>query len=160
VTLLLPASDGAAPSTPRDDRAPAPAASIARARVLVVDDELNVRRSLGLLLRSNGHEFIECDRGHEALARCAAQRDGIDVAIVDMMMPDMTGRELVARLRAVRPGLPVIISSGYSASSDIEALLAEPGVTLLPKPYTTDELQRALLAALQGVAAADSRSAG
>ncbi len=149
VTLLLPASQGASRSTPRDDGVPAPAAP-PRVRVLVVDDELNVRRSLGLLLRTGGHEIIECDRGHEALARCAAQRDEIDVAIVDMMMPDMTGRELVARLRAVCPRLPVIISSGYSASSDLEALLAEPGVTSLPKPYTTDELHRALLAALQG----------
>jgi CheY-like chemotaxis protein len=118
-------------------------------RVLIVDDEPNVRRSLGLLLRTAGHEVVECHRGRDAVERCAARPAEIDVAIVDMMMPDMTGREVVAELRAVCPRLPVIVSSGFSAGSELDAVLAQPGVSLLPKPYTTDQLERTLATAVR-----------
>jgi PAS domain S-box-containing protein len=147
VTLLLPAAHGEprAAAAPAGTPAPAGTSSL---RVLIVDDELNVRRSLGLLLRTAGHHAIECDRGREAIDRYAAQRSAIDLAILDMTMPDMTGRELLAQLRGVNPSLPVIISSGYAEGPDLEAALAEPGVRFLQKPYTTEELDRTLLEAL------------
>ena len=65
-----------------------------------------------------------------------------------MMMPDMTGRELFSRLRALGPELPVIVSSGFSAGADLEALRREPRVYFMQKPYTTLELERTLVAAV------------
>ena len=118
-------------------------------RVLLVDDELNVRRSLGLLLRTGGHSVVECAGGGEAVERHRAERGDVDVVILDMMMPDMTGREVFARLRAEDPRIPVIVSSGYSggADADADALRSERGVFFLNKPYTTDQLERTLAAA-------------
>jgi CheY-like chemotaxis protein len=115
--------------------------------VLVVDDEPNVRRSLAVLLRTSGHDVVECDGGRQALERYAAAEREIDVAIVDMMMPDMTGRELIVRLRAMSERLPVIVSSGFSAGAELDALRADPHIHFMQKPYTAEELERTLLSA-------------
>ena len=148
-TLLLPASsDDMARAPAEHDLGAGPAVSALALRVLLADDHLNVRRSLSLLLRTAGHEVVECEGGRQALERYRAEGSTIDVAIVDMMMPDMTGREVIAQLRTMSPELPVIVSSGFSAGSDLDALRAEPGVYFMQKPYTTDQLERTLAAAV------------
>ena len=147
VTLLLPGSDDTVRASAEPDRG-GPAVSAPPLRVLLADDHLNVRRSLSLLLRTGGHEVVECEGGRQALERYQAEGGAIDLAIVDMMMPDMTGREVVAYLRTMSPALPIIVSSGFSAGSDLDALRAEPGVYFMQKPYTTDQLERTLAAAL------------
>jgi PAS domain S-box-containing protein len=144
VAILLPAAAQAAADA-ASAPAPSPAAGARRLRVLVLDDEPNVRRSLGLLLRSHGCDVVECAAGEEAL--CAAAGAAIDLAIVDMMMPEMPGREAVARLRALAPALPVLVSSGFVPEQEVEALCAEPGVSFLQKPYTSEQLARAIAAA-------------
>jgi CheY-like chemotaxis protein len=111
VTLLLPAAgtieepelsgQGVLPVRPAPEPRPL--------RVLLADDELNVRRSLGLLLRVGGHQVVECDGGRAAVERHAECPSDFDVAIVDMMMPDVAGRDVIARLRAVAPSLFVDI---------------------------------------------------
>jgi CheY-like chemotaxis protein len=113
-------------------------------RVLIADDERNVRFSLGLLLRTGGHEVVECSNGADAVTRHRADPDRIDVVILDMMMPDMSGKEVLARIREVSPDVPVIVSSGFSAITDAAGLRGEPAVFYLPKPYTTEQLERAL----------------
>jgi signal transduction histidine kinase/CheY-like chemotaxis protein len=143
-TLLLPAEGdagrAASAEAPGDARTPAPSGL----RILVLDDEVNVRRSLGLLLRSAGHQVVECERGREAVDWYAAHPAAIDAAIIDVMMPDMTGREVLARLRELSSSLPVIVSSGYFPDADRGAPATDAGVYYLPKPYTTSQLQRAL----------------
>jgi PAS domain S-box-containing protein len=158
VTLLLPlaadAEDAGAAAPPRASPPPGAAAS-RRYCILVADDEPNVRRSLVRLLRVIGHEVLDCDGGVRALASHAERAADVDVAIVDMMMPDMTGRELVAALRAAAPRLPIIVSSGFTATADLDALAAEPDVFFLPKPYRTEALEEAL----ERAAGSRSRSA-
>jgi PAS domain S-box-containing protein len=146
VTLLLPAAPAAAPAA-EADAAVDHGASLPPLRVLIADDEPNVRRSLGLLLRGAGHQVLECGGGWEAVDRHRDAAGGVDVAVLDMMMPDMTGRELIARLRAAQPALPVIVSSGFVAPAELDALRAEYGIHFVQKPYTTAELERALRAA-------------
>jgi PAS domain S-box-containing protein len=142
-TLLLPAIEAATePARP----AP-PALDGQRVRVLIVDDEPNVRRSLSLLLRLEGCEVIESSGGPEALALVAHRPDALDLAIVDMIMPEMGGRQVVAELRGLVPHLPVIVSSGYSPGEEIAALCAEPRTWFLQKPYTREQLVQALAGA-------------
>jgi PAS domain S-box-containing protein len=146
VTVWLPAVE-------EEARADEPAAS-ARAgerplRVLVADDEPNVRRSLGLLLRLGGHSVVECAGGREAVEVYARAWREIDVVILDVMMPDLGGRDVYARLRAANPDVRVIVSSGFSVGG-IDALARERGVQVLQKPYTADQLARALAAAAAG----------
>lgn len=142
VTLFLPAVPAEAPSLAR----PAASSSVRHLRVLVADDEPNVRRSLAILLRAGGHTAVECAGGREAVERFAKEADGIDVVVLDMMMPDLGGREVFAQLRASRPGVPVVVSSGFGAG-EIEPLLQEEGVQFLQKPYTAEQLARVLSAA-------------
>jgi signal transduction histidine kinase/CheY-like chemotaxis protein len=147
--VLLPAVAGGTPvakeERPRDQQAPK-----RPLRVLLADDERNVRLSLGLLLRTSGHEVIECAGGEQAVGAHRAAPDRIDVVILDMMMPDISGKEVFARMRAVTPEIPVIVSSGFSAGPDLEELRGEPGVFYLGKPYTTEQLDRALADACGG----------
>jgi PAS domain S-box-containing protein len=154
VALLLPATEEqpheaiAPPPPPEPDRTRKVACAGKKParplRVLLADDERNVRLSLGLLLRTSGHEVIECQGGAEAVARHREAGRGIDVVILDMMMPDMSGRDVFARLRATDAGLPVIVSSGFSDGTELDALRGEPGVYYLAKPYTAEQLERAL----------------
>ena len=90
-------------------------------------------------------EVYRTARAHGRGQRHASELSSVDLAIVDMMMPELTGREVVAELRAVTPGLPIIVSSGFSAGSDMKALRSEQGVFLLEKPYTSEQLERAIL---------------
>jgi PAS domain S-box-containing protein len=145
ISLLLPAAEAASPA--EAGAAPGPAGRPGRPlRVLVVDDEAGVRRSLARLLQAEGNTVIECAGGHEALRRVAAA-EALDLAVVDMVMPELTGAEVLAALRAARPALPVILSSGFSAGSELDSLCAQPGIHLLPKPYTREQLNRAVSAA-------------
>jgi signal transduction histidine kinase/ActR/RegA family two-component response regulator len=146
--LLFPAAPAlaveVAAAGARKDGARAEAPSQRRLRVLLADDERNVRLSLGLLLRTSGHEVVECEGGEHAVATYRQNPQRIDVVILDMMMPDLSGRDVFSRLRSARPDVPVIVSSGFSAGSDLDALRGEPGVFYLAKPYTTDQLDCAL----------------
>jgi PAS domain S-box-containing protein len=145
IALLLPAAE-----VPRAEPAPQPASEAVaeRLRVLVVDDERNVRASLALLLRGNGCEVVECDGTREAVRAQAAHAGRYDVAIVDVMMPEMTGAEVIEALRATAPGLPVVVSSGFHEGGAVEALRAQAGVSFLDKPYTLEELRRTMRAAV------------
>jgi two-component system cell cycle sensor histidine kinase/response regulator CckA len=143
VALLLPTVEGASPEAEleRAREQPAPTRPL---RVLIADDEPHVRLSLGLLLRTGGHEVIECSDGEQAVKTHEADANRIDVAIIDMVMPDMSGKQVLAKMRAVTPDLPIIVSSGFSDGSDLEKVRGEPAVFYLPKPYTTEQLERAL----------------
>jgi signal transduction histidine kinase/CheY-like chemotaxis protein len=147
--LLLPAVNGGAPvhESERSEGQPEPVRPL---RILLADDERNVRLSLGLLLRASGHEVIECAGGEQAVSTHRASGDRIDVVILDMMMPDMSGKEVFARMRALTPDVPVIVSSGFSAGTELEELRGERGVFYLAKPYTTGQLEQALVEACDG----------
>lgn len=80
------------------------------ARILVVEDDAQVRRMLRLTLMRAGHEVAEAADGAEGLRRCAERAP--DLVITDIIMPDMEGLETVRRLRDERPALPVIAISG------------------------------------------------
>jgi CheY-like chemotaxis protein len=99
---------------------------------------------------------VECAGGREAVERYARDWRDLDVVILDVMMPDLRGREVFARLRAANPNVRVIVSSGFSVGEE-DALAAEGGVELLPKPYTADQLARALAAATLASESRDAR---
>jgi PAS domain S-box-containing protein len=144
VTVWLPAATAADAAASATEPAGIPA--VRPVRVLVVDDEPNVRKTLGFLLRTSGHEVVECGGGREAVERYAREWRDIDVVILDVMMPDMDGTDVFARLRATNPRARVIVSSGYSVAGAASTLAREDGVHVLQKPYTTEDLERALAA--------------
>ena len=118
--------------------------------VLVAEDDPRVRRLTLRRLVSLGYRAVEAADGPEALGLLA---DGsrVDLLLTDLTMPGgMSGLDLLARARELRPGLPVVLTSGYAGPEDLRHL--PHGTGWLPKPHTTPELARALRAALDGAA--------
>jgi two-component system cell cycle sensor histidine kinase/response regulator CckA len=107
-------------------------------RVLLVEDDHDVRALARRLLQDAGHTVIEAQSGEEGLARwreATSTGKSVDVVVTDVVMPDMGGRELVAQLRAQRPGLPVVYMSSFLADAVAGLDLSGPA-ELLEKPFT------------------------
>jgi CheY-like chemotaxis protein len=119
------------------------------ARILVVDDEGLVRHAVVRMLQAAGHEVREAPDGGSGLR---LWRDGgADLVVTDIAMPDMTGFELIAALRAEAGAVPIIAMSGHVVVSDREvARRAEllGAVLLLAKPFSWDQLMAAVASAL------------
>lgn len=117
--------------------------------VLVVDDERVVRRALQRILERDGYVVSLAECGQEAIDLYAARWKELDVVVLDVMMPDVDGREVLQRMRAVNPAVRAILSSGFTVESDPS--LSVPGTWLLQKPYTPDQVRTALSDALAGL---------
>ncbi len=89
--------------------------------ILVVDDERNQREILGSILRSEGYAVVLAGSGAEALA--ALDREPADLVVTDLVMPGMTGEELIEAILARHPGLPILLTSAYGTiSTAVEAI--------------------------------------
>jgi CheY-like chemotaxis protein len=115
--------------------------------VLLVDDEPSIRRLAERILSSSGHTGFACGSGAEALD-LAANDDGFDLLVTDIIMPEMMGHELARRLRKRNPKLRVLLVSGYShdvsdepASEELDRFLA--------KPFTAAQLRESVREALE-----------
>jgi len=103
--------------------------------LLLVEDEDIVRRPIGIYLRKLGYHVIEAANGNQALALWSQHRDQIDLLYTDMVMPEgLTGLELAERLKAEKPALQIIISSGYSTEFSAHGVSTGAGFIYLPKP--------------------------
>jgi PAS domain S-box-containing protein len=112
--------------------------------VLYVDDDDVMLVMVEALLRRDGWRVSTCTRAADAVALFVAAPDAIDALVTDFNMPDGSGLELVAALRALRPDLPVIVSSGY-LSEDLLAGAVAAGIgRVLQKQNTVDELPQML----------------
>jgi CheY-like chemotaxis protein len=130
---------------------PAPAAHGGGGRViLVVDDAESVRTTTCRSLERKGYRSIVVATGMEALELVRAGREHVDLVLTDVVMPGMSGRELGDRLRAMRPGLPVLFVSGYTEEDILRRGLVEEGRPFLAKPFTPDEIVAKVGAVLDG----------
>lgn len=111
--------------------------------VLLVDDEELVRIGTGEMLRDQGHRVVEVPAGREALKLLKAGAV-FDAVITDYKMPHMDGAELAERIRALRPGLPILLITGYTGSTD-----ESPDLPRLPKPFSQADLAEALAAVIE-----------
>jgi signal transduction histidine kinase/CheY-like chemotaxis protein len=112
------------------------------ARVLVVEDQPEVRELAVSALRRAGYDVSEATDGDEAFARFGDRVATIAVLLTDVVMPGMNGRELAERLRARNPQLRVIFMSGYTDEILDQASLVGPGAEFLAKPFTPGALVR------------------
>ena len=113
-------------------------------RVLVVDDDSNVRQLVTICLQKAGHRVLAADSADEALA-VVQDRGAPDVVVLDVTMPGMTGLELLPAMRALDgcAGLPAIFLSGRVEHHDVEAGRALDA-TYLTKPFAASALTRAV----------------
>ncbi len=119
--------------------APKPAVQ-SRIRALLVDDEQEALDCLGAGLREMGWVVHPFENGPEALAFYRAHFHEIDLAVLDMIMPEMGGKELFFKLREVNPEVVAIIASGYSKGAESEELLAAGAASYFEKPFSASEL--------------------
>jgi signal transduction histidine kinase len=110
--------------------------------VLLVEDEKVVRDLAELVLRARGYTVLSAPDGHEALAICRSHEGPISLLITDVVMPRMSGAELVRHALGIRPEMKVLFISGYlgEATRDLAAMGSE--TSFLQKPFTPDTLSR------------------
>ena len=108
--------------------------------VLVVEDEVLIRLVIADYLRDCGYKVHEAVSGEEAIAILQAPEVSIDVVFSDVEMPgSMDGFALARWVRANKPGMEVILTSGIERSADIAATLCEAG-PLMKKPYSSQDV--------------------
>ena len=117
------------------------------ARILVVDDEARLRRSLALLLDMPGREIDECGTGAEAMSALSRQR--YDLLLLDLRLPDMTGLDLMDWLGARLPSMTVIVVSADDVIDSAIGALRRGAYDFVRKPYQPEELLRTVDNALQ-----------
>ena len=142
-TLYLPRATPTATTERSEDR-PAAAPAGDRGRVLLVEDEPVVRRSVQEMLGRLGYEVMVCERGDEAMERFDALRDSLALVVLDMNLPGLGGREVFDAIRALEPVLPVLICSGHSLEEELRSLLERGHVAYLQKPFKLADLRAAV----------------
>ncbi|HWX10290.1 MAG TPA: response regulator, partial [Gaiellaceae bacterium] len=109
-------------------------------RILLVEDEVGVRRLLTAMLGQLGYDVVAADCGAAAMDRYA--EGSFDIIVTDFIMPGMTGRELVDRLATLGADPLVLFVSGYAPDRGLENALGHE--SFLQKPFTSDELARSV----------------
>lgn len=117
------------------------------ARVLVVDDEADVRATLARLLNLLGYHVEEASSGHRALEML--EHASYDVMVLDIRMPGLDGVEVMQRARQVHPGLPIIFLTGYAALESAIAAVKSRAADYLLKPASIHDLATAVAGALE-----------
>jgi len=140
-SLYLPLVDG----DPEPTAASEPEAVTPRpSHILLVDDDDAVRSAAKRMLIELGCTVSTAVDGLEALEFFGAHRRDVDLVILDLQMPNLDGRTTFRELRRIEPKVRVLITSGYAAKDEAEKCLTEGALDFLPKPFTLDELSRAI----------------
>ena len=118
--------------------------------ILVVDDEDNVRGCLNLFLTTLGYRVLLAQDGREAIKLFREEGDKVDLVVMDVIMPNMNGRDAAMEIRKMKKDIKIIFISGYPYDSIHERKLLEDDALLVMKPVMPTDLARRLRAALDG----------
>jgi signal transduction histidine kinase/ActR/RegA family two-component response regulator len=139
VKIYLPryvGAEDALPSPPADSATPP---AVGDEIILVVEDETGVRQMSVDALRDLGYTVMEAADARQAITQLAVQ-PRVDLLFTDIVMPEMNGRQLADKARELRPNLKVVFTTGYTRNALVHHGALDPGVSLLPKPFTVSEL--------------------
>jgi two-component system KDP operon response regulator KdpE len=117
------------------------------ARVLVIDDEPQIRKFLRISLNAYGYEVVEAVRGEDGIAKCATARPNL--VILDLGLPDLDGQEVIARIREWSK-IPIIVLSVRAGEAEKVAALDRGADDYVTKPFGIQELLARVRAALRG----------
>ncbi|HEV3307842.1 MAG TPA: PAS domain S-box protein [Candidatus Sulfotelmatobacter sp.] len=110
--------------------------------ILLVEDEDSVRQLVRETLESRGYQVLEAANGQAALALAASHSETIHLVITDVVMPGLSGHELVHQLLATRPATKVLYLSGHAEDTVATPLSSQPPKAFLQKPFTLQNLSR------------------
>ncbi len=129
---------------------PVPVKPSARAAtILLVEDEDDVRDLAREILAADGFTVLEAATPGEAMRAADRHAGVIDLVVTDVVMPEMSGRELAVRLLEKRPLTTVLYISGYNEDAIAQHGVLDAGTTLLAKPFAPDDLRRIVGALLE-----------
>jgi CheY-like chemotaxis protein len=118
--------------------------------ILIVEDEDQVRALARTVLTRHGYEVLEARNGDDALGICQARAAKIDLVVTDVVMPRMTGPQLIRHMGGLRPETKVIFMSGYPDNSIVHHGVLDRGIVFLAKPLTPEALLRKVREVLDG----------
>ena len=133
-TVLFPSQP--APREARNSRSAQSPLPQGTETVLVVEDEDAVRRIVRVVLASAGYRVIEARGGAEALEAALKHPDGIQIVVTDVVMPEMSGREVAREIEQHHPAVKILYMSGYMDDAIMRHGIVESGVAFLQKPFT------------------------
>jgi two-component system, cell cycle sensor histidine kinase and response regulator CckA len=140
--VYLPLTEPALNSPPPTAEKEVEAPKNAKETILLVEDEEALRHLARRTLQSQGYNILEACDGVAALVICQRHLPFIDMVLTDVVMPNLSGVDLVQRLKLVRPRLKVLYMSGYTDSTVVRHGVEETEVNYLQKPFTPDLLRR------------------
>jgi PAS domain S-box-containing protein len=117
--------------------------------ILVVDDEPALRKMAGMILENSGYSILAAKDGREAVEMFRQNTPKIAAVLLDMTMPVMGGHEAFKLIREIQPGVPVVMSSGYSETFAREELGRDAVAGFVQKPYSAAKLVKSIQEALQ-----------
>lgn len=135
--IYLPANEMAAHSLAA---APARPAQGGHETILLVEDEAMVRSLVQSILQAEGYTVLEASHGSKALALAARHQGPIDLLLTDVVMPQMSGRELAEQLKTLRPQIKLLYMSGYTDDAVVRHGLLTAEVEYLSKPFSPNSL--------------------
>jgi two-component system cell cycle sensor histidine kinase/response regulator CckA len=110
--------------------------------ILLVEDEDMVRGLTRQILESAGYKVVEASRGEEAIKRFAAKNGSIDLLLTDVVMPEMSGKEVADRVCELRPSTKVLFMSGYTDEAIVHHGVLDSNVEFIQKPFTPAALAK------------------
>lgn len=136
-TVYLPADERPA-SLRGNERTSVPPRG--RETVLLAEDDDRVRRAVVRILEDAGYRTLVARNGLEAIRLLRGVEEKVDLVLLDVVMPELTGPDAWAQMKALRPGLRVLFCSGYADGRDLQRL--PEGASVVAKPFRSDELLR------------------
>jgi two-component system, cell cycle sensor histidine kinase and response regulator CckA len=116
--------------------------------LLVAEDDETVRAGIVEMLAQDGYHVISARDGAEALREFENLGDSVDLIVTDVVMPVMSGTELMRRVAAIRPGMRVMFMSGLTGDALARCGIAQQNTVFLQKPFTRDALNNKVRTAL------------
>jgi len=117
--------------------------------ILVIDDEQIMREGCSRILSKDGWAVITAENGKQGLNEIQACPEKIDVILLDLMMPGMSGMEVMDHVRTIDPNLLVIVITGYATVESAVEAMKKGAYDFIPKPFTPDQLRIVVRRALE-----------
>jgi two-component system cell cycle sensor histidine kinase/response regulator CckA len=124
------------------------AASEAKLRILVIDDEKNILELISDVLESAGYEVYVAENGRKGIEVFKQFSNDIDLVVLDIVMPEVGGVECFHEIRSIRADIKILLTSGYNKSEINEELIRDGIQAYLPKPFNLTDFLNTVEAVL------------
>lgn len=117
---------------------------VTKGNILVVEDEENIRKMISMLLSKIGYSFFCCEDGKSALSIYEQERENFEAVILDLILPEISGKDVFERLHNINPDVKILLYSGYGPDKEIQKMLNSKNTLFMQKPFTIKELSQKL----------------